>query len=94
MFTIGNTVNHDNGLQWGSTRDIGFCLVFLIQESKVKYTIIFDRPLLGPLKGIVTPTTKCQYLQVVSLSIMTMSLCGAVPRDIGFCLVFLPKSQK
>ena len=74
--------------------DIEICLVFLIQESKVKHTIIFDRPLLGPLKGIVTPTTKYQYLQVESLSIMTMSFCGAVPRDTGFCLVFLPKSQK
>ena len=37
------------------------------------------------------PVPKCkrQYLKQIS-----MSLCGAVPRDIGFCLVFVPKSQK
>ena len=94
MFTIGITVNHDNKLQWGSTMRHRILFSFRAQESKVKYIIIFERPLLGPLKGIVTPTTIYQYLQLVSLSIMTISLCEAVPRDIGFCLVFLPKSQK
>ena len=94
IFTIGITVNHDNELQWGSTERHRILFSFRAQESKVKYIIIFDRPLLGPVKGIVTPTTGYQYLQVVSLSIMTMSLCGAVPRDIGFCSFFLAKSQK
>ena len=68
-----------------------FLLIFPTQKSKEKYIIIFDRPLLGPMKGIVTPTTIYQYLQQVSMSIVTMSLCGAVPRDIGFCLFSYPK---
>ena len=67
-------------------RDIGFCLVFPTQKSKENYIIIFDKPFLLPLKEIVTPTTLYQYLQLVSLSILTMSLCGAVSRDTGFCL--------
>ena len=94
IFSGSITVNHDNEPLWGSTMRHKFLFSFRTQESKVKYIIIFDRPLLGPLKGIVTPTTGYQYFQVVSLSIMTMSLCGAVPRDISFCLVFVHKSQK
>ena len=70
-----------------------FLFIFPTQKSKEKYIIIFDRPLMGPLKGIVTPTTIYQYLQLVSMSIMTLSLCGAVPRDIDFCLFSYPRDK-
>ena len=93
IFTADINVNHDNEPLWGITTKHTFLLFFPTQESKMKCIIIFEGPLLGPLKGIVTPTTKYQYLQLVSLSIMTMSLCGAVPRDIGFCLFSYPRGK-
>ena len=82
IFTAGITVKHDNEPLRGSTTRHRFLFIFSTQVSKVKYN--FDRPLLGPLKGIVTPTIIYQYLQWVSLSIMTMSSYGAVPLDIDF----------
>ena len=66
IFTAGITVNHDNEPLWGSTTRHKFLLSFPVQKSKGKYIIIFDRPLLGPLKGIVTPN---HYIPVFEASI-------------------------
>ena len=63
IITVGVAFNHDNELYWGSTTRYRFLFSFLTKESKIKYDIIFYRPIWGPLRGIVTPTTVYQYLQ-------------------------------
>ena len=61
IFTVGVTFNHGNEMYWGSTTRYRFLFSFLTQGLIMKYDIIFYRPLRGPLKMIVTPTTVCQY---------------------------------
>ena len=64
IFTAGIKVNHDNEPFWGSTTRHRILFSFPIEESKVRFNRIFDRPLSDPLKWIVTAMTIYQYLQL------------------------------